>query len=148
MVMVKTNPHCNQSALTHCGLARLYGDIDLQVNIGLGKGLMEPSHLLNKCWLIIKGVPWPSTWSNFRRRACELNEKTVTKIHYLMWQMKDEIWVWSKFKVMKSAQCPINSLRFRFISHQTIHSWFAAISISDLDISWSSSWVRSKVWVT
>ena len=37
---VKTNPHCSQSTLTHCGLATLYGDIDLQVNIGLGNGLL------------------------------------------------------------------------------------------------------------
>ena len=34
--------------------------------------LMAPSHYLNQCWLIIKGIVWPSTQSNFMRSAHEL----------------------------------------------------------------------------
>ena len=34
--------------------------------------LMAPSHYLNQCWLIIKGIVWPSTQSNFVRSAHEL----------------------------------------------------------------------------
>ena len=42
--------------LTHCGLVKPYGDI----NMGQHwlHGLMAPSHYLNQCWLIISKVQW------------------------------------------------------------------------------------------
>ena len=45
---------------THCGFVTPYGDIDLGQHC-----LMAPSHYLDRCWFIIKGVLCHSPESNF-----------------------------------------------------------------------------------
>ena len=50
--------------LTHCGLPTPYDNIDLC--------LTAPSHCVNQCWLIIKGVLWYTPECNFTRNAHEL----------------------------------------------------------------------------
>ena len=71
---------CIVSTSTHCGLVTPYGDIYLgQYWLGAVKAqamaccLMAPSHYMNQCWLIIKGVLWHSFGFKFIRGAHELN---------------------------------------------------------------------------
>ena len=57
-------------------------------------------------------------------------------------------WVWSKGKVIQSAQYPINSLPFHFTSIRPIILEIQLFRNSTLKHPWSRSWVRSKVKVT
>ena len=43
--------------------------------------LTAPSHYLNQCWLIIKGVLWHSAENNFTKGAHEFNLRRVQRLH-------------------------------------------------------------------
>ena len=43
---------------------------------------MAPSHYLNLCWLIIRGVLWHSPESNYTRSAHDLSVTCVRRLHF------------------------------------------------------------------
>ena len=61
---------------------------------------------------------------------------------------KSTSWVWSKGKVIQSAQYHINSPRFHFISIRPTIPEIELFRNLTLKYPWSRSWVRSKVKVT
>ena len=70
--------------LTHCGLVLPDGDIKFGSTLTqvMDCCLMAPSHYMNQCWLIIKGVLWHSPVSNFTS-AHELNPSHVIRDYTL-----------------------------------------------------------------
>ena len=57
-------------------------------------------------------------------------------------------WVWSKGKVMQTAQYPINSLPFHFTSIRPIIPGIPLFQNLTLKYPSSRSWVRSKITIT
>ena len=77
---------------------------------------------------------------------CQSATPFLTQSYFRLWPWRS--WVWSKSKVIQSAQYHINSLTFHFTSIRSTIPKIELFWNSTLKHPRSRSWVRSKVKVT
>ena len=79
--MVHSICFSDTALLTHCGLVTPYCDMGASSTLTqvMTCCLMAPSHYLNQCWLIIKGLMWDSSDSNFTRGTPDISPSIELK---------------------------------------------------------------------
>ena len=78
---------------------------------------------------------WLTSFSFHVNRLSHSWDKAISDSDLQILTPRSRSWVWSKGKVIQSAQYHINSLPFSFQINQTNNSWDRAISKFDLETS-------------
>ena len=121
--------YCNCVFLTHWGLVTPYGDWSwttlAQV---MACCLTAPSHYLNQCWLITRGVLWHTSESSFAGIAQGIDSGYEFEKDILKNIFKSPRGQWVNFKLVPIWKCMYAIFQTDLIGYRYKH-------LSDIDIS-------------